>query len=106
MGLPIYEASVTMFTRMLNNLLSQMGKAEEYATAKKFDSVVFCQSRLAPDMLPFTKQVQIACDTAKLSVARLAGDEFTVRIETLCFPLNPLLLEFLPVAADPHAAEV
>jgi hypothetical protein len=36
----------------------------------------------------------------------LTGDEIPVRIETRRFPLNPLLLEFLPVAADPHAAEV
>ena len=36
----------------------------------------------------------------------LTGDEIPVRIETRRFPLNPLSLEFLPVAADPHAAEV
>jgi len=43
--------------------------------AKKFEPAVFLQSRLAPDMLPFTQQIQIACDAAKFCVARLAGVE-------------------------------
>jgi hypothetical protein len=64
-----------MFVRMLGNLSAQMDKAEAYATAKKFDVNNFVGMRLAPDMLPFSKQVQIACDTAKLSVARLTGVE-------------------------------
>lgn len=43
------------------------------AAQKKFDSAVLVSSRLAPDMLPLSKQVQIACDTAKKGAARLAG---------------------------------
>ena len=41
--------------------------------AKKFETGVYLNARLAPDMLPFTKQIQIACDGAKFGVARLAG---------------------------------
>ncbi|HTH78759.1 MAG TPA: DUF1993 domain-containing protein, partial [Ramlibacter sp.] len=47
-----------------------------HAEAKKFDQANLLTYRLAPDMLPFTKQVQIACDTAKIGVARIAGMEW------------------------------
>jgi len=52
-----------------------LDRAEAYAAEKKFDPVVLLGTRLAPDMLPFTRQVQIACDGAKFCVARLAGIE-------------------------------
>jgi hypothetical protein len=45
------------------------------STARKFDSAVLVTSRLAPDMLPLSKQVQLACDLAKNSIGRLAGTE-------------------------------
>ena len=45
------------------------------ASARKFDPAVYLGARLAPDMLAFTKQIQIACDAAKCGVARLAGVE-------------------------------
>ena len=64
-----------MLVRMLGNLLSWLDKAEAHAQAKKFDPSVYLASRLAPDMLPFLRQVQIACDSAKFGVARLAGVE-------------------------------
>lgn len=73
MPLTMYAASVPVFTRMLTNLESWLDKAQTLADAKKFDSAVFCGARLAPDMLPFSKQIQIACDTAKFCAARLAG---------------------------------
>ena len=46
-----------------------------HAAAKKYDTSVLLAARLAPDMLPFTRQIQIACDGAKFGVARLAGVE-------------------------------
>ncbi len=52
-----------------------LDKAAAHATAKKFDSVVLAQSRLFPDMHPLSRQVQIACDTAKGAAGRLAGIE-------------------------------
>ena len=67
------SASVPIFARMLANAGQWLDKAEAYAAAKKFEPSVYLTTRLAPDMLPFTTQIQIACDTAKFCVARLAG---------------------------------
>jgi hypothetical protein len=73
MSISMHSASVPVFARMLSNLLAWLDKAEAHAAAKKFDTGVLLAARLAPDMLPLTKQIQIACDTAKFGVARLAG---------------------------------
>ena len=75
MSITMHSASVPVFTRMLGNLGRWLDKAEAHAAAKKFDTGVYLTARLAPDMLPFTRQIQIACDTAKFAVARLAGVE-------------------------------
>src|SRR5690606_24476300 len=55
--------------------LAWLDKAEAHAKARKFDVDNFVGMRLAPDMLPFSRQIQIASDAAKNCVARLAGDE-------------------------------
>ncbi len=73
MSISMSSASVPIFLRLFSNLEQWFDKAEAHAAAKKFDPSVYLAARLAPDMLPFTKQVQIACDTAKFAVARLAG---------------------------------
>jgi uncharacterized protein len=73
MSITMYSASVPVFTRMLGNLCGWLDKAEAHAQARKFDTSVYLGTRLAPDMLPFTKQIQIACDGAKFCVARLGG---------------------------------
>ncbi len=75
MPLTMHSASSPVFTRMLGHLLNWLDKADAHAAAKKFDPANYLTARLAPDMLPFTKQIQIACDAAKLGVARLAGVE-------------------------------
>ena len=75
MSITMHSASVPIFVRMLSNVNVWLDKAETHASAKKFDSSVYLSARLAPDMLTFTKQIQIACDTAKFCVARLAGVE-------------------------------
>ncbi len=75
MSISMYSASVPVFVHTLGNLARLLDKAEAHAAAKKFDPAVLLAARLAPDMLPFTKQVQIASDSAKLCVARLAGIE-------------------------------
>lgn len=75
MSLTMYSASVPVFVRKLGSLVKWLDKAEAHAQAKKFDPNVYLAARLAPDMLPFTKQIQIACDGAKFCVARLAGIE-------------------------------
>lgn len=75
MPLTMHSASAPVYTRMLGHLLNWLDKAEAHAAARKFDPANYLTARLAPDMLPFTKQIQIACDAAKFGVARLAGVE-------------------------------
>jgi len=71
----MYQASVPRFANILSNLSSILDKAQAHIDARKIDPATLTTYRLFPDMLPFTKQVQIACDTAKGAVARLAGIE-------------------------------
>lgn len=73
--LSMYEFLVPTANRMLGNLSVLLDKAAAHAEAKKFDPANLMAARLAPDMHPFTRQVQIACDTAKGAAARLAGTE-------------------------------
>lgn len=73
MNHPMHTASVPVFKQILNSLDAILGKAEEHANAKKIDASVFLQARLAPDMFPLIRQVQIAADFAKGVSARLAG---------------------------------
>jgi uncharacterized protein len=73
MSITMYSASTPVFVRMLTNLGTWLDKAEAHAAAKKFEPSVYLGARLAPDMLPFTKQIQIACDMAKFGIARLAS---------------------------------
>jgi hypothetical protein len=75
MSITMHSASVPVFVRMLGNLTGWLDKAEAHAQAKKFDPAVYLGARLAPDMLPFPRQIQIACDAIKFGVARLAGVE-------------------------------
>jgi hypothetical protein len=75
MSLSMHSASVPVFVRMLNNLLAWLDKAEAHAAARRFDAANYLGLRLAPDMLPFSRQIQIASDGAKGCVARLAGLE-------------------------------
>ena len=69
----MYQASTPCFARILRNLSSIIDKAEAHCTAKKIEPAALISARLFPDMFAFTRQVQIACDTAKGAVARLAG---------------------------------
>ena len=73
MSLSMHSASVPVFVRTLNGVLAWLDKAEAHAVARKFDTRNYLGLRLAPDMLPFTRQIQIASDGAKGCVARLAG---------------------------------
>ena len=75
MKISMYALSVDIFTHALGNLSAILEKGVAHATARKFDPNLLIASRLAPDMLPLSKQVQIACDISKNSVARLAGKE-------------------------------
>ena len=75
MPLTMHSASVPVFVRMLNNMLAWLDKAEAHAKARKFDPSNYLGLRLAPDMLPFARQIQIATDHVKGCTARLAGLE-------------------------------
>ena len=72
MPISVYDFSMPALIRGLTNLSAILDKAAAYAAAKKFDSLVLMQSRLFPDMHPLSRQVQIACDTAKGAAGRLA----------------------------------
>ena len=75
MSLSMYQASIPAFVQMLNNLSAIMDKAEAHARSREIDPEVLLNYRLAPDMLPFVRQIQIAADLAKGAAARLAGVE-------------------------------
>jgi uncharacterized protein len=75
MPFSLSQASLPVFEIGLNALSVNLGKAEAYAAAKKFDPAVLLQSRLAPDMFNLTRQVQVATDQARRGAARLAGVE-------------------------------
>jgi hypothetical protein len=76
MTMSLSAASLPVFKLMLNNLSHILDKGAAHAEARKFDPANLLASRLAPDMLPFTRQVQIACDSAKIGAARAAGIEW------------------------------
>ena len=75
MSLSMHGASVPVFVRMFGNAQNWLVKAEDHATARKFDPANYLGLRLAPDMLPLSRQIQIASDGAKGCAARLAGLE-------------------------------
>lgn len=76
----MYQASVPVFAARLEALAKVLRKAEANITDRKIDPAVILSARLAPDMLPLLRQVQIATDHAKGAASRLAGREI-VRFE-------------------------
>jgi uncharacterized protein len=78
----MYQASAPRFVNMLNNLAALLDKAQAHTEAKKLDPAALTTFRLYPDMFPLARQVQIACDTAKGAVARLAGVEIPKHEDT------------------------
>lgn len=75
MTISMHSASVPVFVTMLGNLVTWLDKAVAYGAARKFDPDTLLTARLAPDMLPLRVQIQIACDSAKFAVSRLAGGD-------------------------------
>lgn len=74
MSISMSSASVPICVSMLGNLAHCLDKAQAFVDARKCDPTALTQFRLAPDMLPFSRQVQIACDAAKNGIARLSGE--------------------------------
>jgi hypothetical protein len=75
MSVPMYDHSIPVFAKMLGNLAAILDKGAKHCEAKKIDPAALLTARLFPDMLPLTRQVQIAADKAKGGAARLAGLE-------------------------------
>ena len=71
----LYAESTPVFVHFLTTLKNVIAKARTHAAEQKYDENVLLTTRLYPDMFAFTRQVQIACDSAKGAVARLAGTE-------------------------------
>ena len=71
----LFDITVPQFIKMLDNLDRILEKGAALATEKKFEMEVLLNSRLTPNQFNLIKQVQIACDTAKLCAARLSGKE-------------------------------
>jgi len=69
------QACLPVFEISLNALSAVLDKGEAFAAAKKIDPSVLLNSRLAPDMFPLVRQVQVAADQAKNGASRLAGVE-------------------------------
>lgn len=74
MSISMSSASLPVFINMLSNLNHFLDKAQSFVDAKKCDPAALTQYRLAPDMLPFARQVLIACDAAKNAVGRISGN--------------------------------
>ena len=73
MLISMYQASAPRFANALKNLSAILDKTQAHVEAKKIDPAVLLASRLYPDMFPLVRQIQIASDSAKGPVARLAG---------------------------------
>ena len=72
MTLSMHTSSAPTFLRTLTAMSSWLQAAEAHASARSFDADQFVGFQLTPDMKPLSFQVQAACDSAKLCVARLA----------------------------------
>jgi hypothetical protein len=109
----IYELTIPQFIKTLKNLNLILDKAAAFADSKKFEIEVLLQSRLAPDQFNFIRQVQIACDTAKLCASRLTGksapvqednektlSEIKARIESVIHYLETFKIEDFKNAAS------
>lgn len=70
--------SLPIFTKLLTQVHAWLDKAMQDAEIKKYDANVLLQMRLAPNMFPLVKQIQIMTDAAKLAVQRLGGVEAPV----------------------------
>jgi hypothetical protein len=81
MSISVFETSVLSYIRQLDNFSAILSKAQLHLQNKKIEENVFINARIFADMLPFIKQVQIACDFAKASSARLAGVEIPTFVD-------------------------
>ena len=77
-----YDATVPAYLQILGSLSGLITKAEAYCETKKIQPEVLLNARLYPDMLPFTKQIQLVSDFAAKGCARLTGSEVPTTPDT------------------------
>src|SRR5690242_1452797 len=77
-----YDATVPAYLQILGSLSGLLDKAEAYCKAKNVQPEVILSARLYPDMLNFTKQIQMVCDFAAKGCARLTGSEVPTTADT------------------------
>ena len=75
MTISMYSVTAPVLLQMLGSLTITLKKTEDYAKSKGFDAANILNDRLIADMLPMIKQVQVACDFAKGTMARVSGKE-------------------------------
>lgn len=95
----MYIEILGQMRKQLGQMDAWLGAAAAYADAKKIDPSVFLGLRLAPDQFAFARQVQLACDTAKLGAARIMGREATSTADTET-TLDELRARIASVLAD------
>ncbi len=78
----MYHAMFLQMKKQLGQVDRWLQAAVAFAEAKKFDPNLFMTFRLAPDQFAFARQVQIACDTAKLGASRLTGKDAPTHADT------------------------
>lgn len=78
MNVSLYEITVKQFIDSLGNLKNILNKSKSWADSKKINETVLLGLRLAPDMFPLSKQIQIVCDNAKGTCSRLTGQDAPV----------------------------
>lgn len=78
----MYYAMMCQMKKQLRQVDKWLDTAEAHAKEKGFDPSVLVSARLAPDQFPLSRQLQTACDTAKLMASRLTGKEAPVHADT------------------------
>ncbi|MDP9036813.1 MAG: DUF1993 domain-containing protein [Myxococcota bacterium] len=78
----MFFETIRQMKKLLGQLDTWLEAAAAFAKAKSFEPNVFLGLRLAPDQFAFARQVQTACDTAKLAAARLSGKEAPAHPDT------------------------
>ncbi len=73
MTIALHDATIPVFRQFLSALSANLDKASSFAEEKKIDPAVLCATRLYPNMFGLARQVQLSCDFAKNTTARLVG---------------------------------
>ncbi len=108
MAISMHSAAVPMMNTLLGALSGVLDKAEAFAKAKNFDPSVLANDRLAPDMFPLWRQIQIACDMARGGALRLAGRDVPTMpdVEPTFDSMKKRIADTLAVIATIPAAEI